>query len=100
MGHYNTARPHRSLDLRPPRPATRRSLVQPGTVSLRCNESTCWAASSTSTAAPLESPELLLLHSHLAARRPSSPRRRPRSVKSDPRGDRRFPESNLAGVDG
>jgi putative transposase len=32
MGHYNTARPHRSLDLRPPRPATRLGLVQPGTV--------------------------------------------------------------------
>jgi putative transposase len=29
--HYNTGRPHRSLDLRPPRPASRLALVEPGT---------------------------------------------------------------------
>ncbi|MCA2219487.1 integrase core domain-containing protein [Jidongwangia harbinensis] len=29
--HYNTVRPHRSLDLRPPRPASRLTLVEPGT---------------------------------------------------------------------
>ena len=30
LGHYNTVRPHRSLDLRPPRPAARLRLVEPG----------------------------------------------------------------------
>jgi transposase InsO family protein len=28
--HYNTVRPHRSLDLQPPRPAARLTLVEPG----------------------------------------------------------------------
>jgi transposase InsO family protein len=32
LRHYNTVRPHRSLDLRPPRPASRLTLVEPGTV--------------------------------------------------------------------
>jgi putative transposase len=32
LRHYNTARPHRSLDLHPPRPAARLTLVEPGTV--------------------------------------------------------------------
>jgi hypothetical protein len=32
LRHYNTIRPHRSLDLQPPRPATRLMLVEPGTV--------------------------------------------------------------------
>jgi putative transposase len=32
LRHYNTARPHRSLDLQPPRPASRLTLVQPATV--------------------------------------------------------------------
>jgi transposase InsO family protein len=32
LRHYNTVRPHRSLDLRPPRPATRPTLVEPGTI--------------------------------------------------------------------
>jgi putative transposase len=32
LHHYNTARPHRSLDLQPPRPASRLTLVQPATV--------------------------------------------------------------------
>jgi hypothetical protein len=27
--HYNTVRPHRSLDLQPPRPASRLMLVEP-----------------------------------------------------------------------
>jgi transposase InsO family protein len=31
LRYYNTARPHRSLDLHPPRPATRLTLVKPGT---------------------------------------------------------------------
>ena len=29
LRHYNTARPHRSLDLQPPRPASRLRLVEP-----------------------------------------------------------------------
>jgi putative transposase len=29
LWHYNTVRPHRSLDLRPPRPALRLTLVKP-----------------------------------------------------------------------
>jgi hypothetical protein len=32
LRHYNTVRPHRSLDLQPPRPAPRLTLVEPGTV--------------------------------------------------------------------
>jgi putative transposase len=32
LRHYNTARPHRSLDLQPPRPASRLKLVEPDTV--------------------------------------------------------------------
>jgi putative transposase len=32
LRHYNTARPRRSLDLQPPRPASRLTLVQPATV--------------------------------------------------------------------
>lgn len=32
LRHYNAARPHRSLDLHPPRPASRLALVEPGTV--------------------------------------------------------------------
>jgi putative transposase len=32
LRHYNTVRPHRSLDLKPPRPASRLTLVEPGTV--------------------------------------------------------------------
>lgn len=38
LRHYNTVRPHRSLDLRPPRPASRLTLVEPGTaeVSVQC----------------------------------------------------------------
>jgi hypothetical protein len=31
LRHYNTVRPHRSLDLQPPRP-TRLTLVEPGPV--------------------------------------------------------------------
>jgi putative transposase len=31
LRHYNTVRPHRSLDLQPPRPASRLMLVEPGT---------------------------------------------------------------------
>src|SRR5690349_3068803 len=34
LRHYNTVRPHRSLDLRPPRP-TRLTLVDPGIVEAR-----------------------------------------------------------------
>ena len=30
LRHYNTVRPHRSLDLQPPRPAPRPTLVEPG----------------------------------------------------------------------
>jgi transposase InsO family protein len=30
LRHYNTVRPHRSLDLQPPRPAPRLTLVEPG----------------------------------------------------------------------
>ena len=32
LRHYNTVRPHRSLDLQPPCPAVRLTLVQPGTL--------------------------------------------------------------------
>jgi transposase InsO family protein len=32
LRHYNAVRPHRSLDLHPPRPASRLTLVEPGTV--------------------------------------------------------------------
>jgi transposase InsO family protein len=32
LRHYNTVRPHRSLDLQPPRPASRLTLVDPITV--------------------------------------------------------------------
>jgi putative transposase len=32
LRHYNTVRPHRSLDLQPPRPAPQLTLVEPGTV--------------------------------------------------------------------
>jgi putative transposase len=32
LRHYNTARPHRSLDLQPPRPAARLMLVEPGAI--------------------------------------------------------------------
>ena len=32
LQHYNIVRPHRSLDLRPPRPASRLALVESGTV--------------------------------------------------------------------
>ena len=32
LRHYNTIRPHRSLDLQPPRPAARLMLVEPVTV--------------------------------------------------------------------
>ncbi len=32
LRHYNTVRPRRSLDLQSPRPASRLTLVQPGTV--------------------------------------------------------------------
>jgi transposase InsO family protein len=31
LRHYNTVRPHRSLDLQPPRPAARLTLVEPAT---------------------------------------------------------------------
>jgi putative transposase len=31
LRHYNTVRPHRSLDLEPPRPAHRLTLVESGT---------------------------------------------------------------------
>jgi transposase InsO family protein len=34
LRHYNTARPHRSLDLQPPRPASRLTLVEPGIVKV------------------------------------------------------------------
>jgi putative transposase len=34
LRHYNTVRPHRSLDLQPPRPAPRLTLVEPGTAEL------------------------------------------------------------------
>ena len=30
LRHYNTVRPHRSLDLQPPHPAPRLTLVEPG----------------------------------------------------------------------
>ncbi|MEN3309990.1 MAG: putative transposase [Micromonosporaceae bacterium] len=30
LRHYNAARPHRSLDLQPPRPVPRLTLVEPG----------------------------------------------------------------------
>jgi hypothetical protein len=33
LRHYNTVRPHRSLDLRPPRPASGLTLVESGTVA-------------------------------------------------------------------
>jgi transposase InsO family protein len=33
LRHYNTVRPHRSLDLQPPSPASRLTLVEPGTVA-------------------------------------------------------------------
>jgi putative transposase len=32
LRYYNTARPHRSLDLQPPRPARRLALIHPDTV--------------------------------------------------------------------
>src|SRR5262249_31931630 len=32
LRHYNTVRPHRRLDLQPPRPASHLTLVKPGTV--------------------------------------------------------------------
>jgi hypothetical protein len=32
LRHYNTVRPHRSLDLHPPRPTSRLTLLEPGTV--------------------------------------------------------------------
>jgi putative transposase len=32
LRHYNTARPHRSLNLQPPNPAPQLTLVEPGTV--------------------------------------------------------------------
>jgi putative transposase len=32
LRHYNTVRPHRGLNLQPPRPASRLTLVEPGTV--------------------------------------------------------------------
>jgi putative transposase len=32
LRHYNTVRPHRSLDLQPPRPAPPLRLVEPGTI--------------------------------------------------------------------
>jgi len=32
LRHYNTVRPHRSLDLQPPRPASRLPLIEPDTV--------------------------------------------------------------------
>jgi hypothetical protein len=32
LHHYNTVRPHRSLDLHPPRPATRLTLIESRTV--------------------------------------------------------------------
>jgi transposase InsO family protein len=32
LRHYNAVRPHRSLDLQPPRPAPRLTLVEPDTV--------------------------------------------------------------------
>jgi putative transposase len=32
LRHYNTVRPHRSLDLQPPRPVARLTLVESGTV--------------------------------------------------------------------
>jgi transposase InsO family protein len=35
LRHYNTARPHRSLDLQPPRPTSPLRLVQPATVESR-----------------------------------------------------------------
>jgi hypothetical protein len=31
LRHYNTVRPHRSLDLQPPRPVSRPALVEPVT---------------------------------------------------------------------
>jgi putative transposase len=31
LRHYNTARPHRSLNLQPPRSVSRLTLVEPGT---------------------------------------------------------------------
>jgi len=34
LRHYNTVRPHRSLDLWPPRPASRLRLVEPGTAEM------------------------------------------------------------------
>jgi hypothetical protein len=33
LRHYNTVRPQRSLDLRPPHPAPRLTLVKPGSLS-------------------------------------------------------------------
>jgi hypothetical protein len=30
LRHYNTARPHRSLNLQPPRPAPKLTLLEPG----------------------------------------------------------------------
>jgi putative transposase len=35
LGHYKTVRPHRGLDLRPPRPAARLRVVEPGASSVR-----------------------------------------------------------------
>ena len=32
LRHYNTVRPHRSLDLQPPRPTLRLRLVEPDTI--------------------------------------------------------------------
>jgi putative transposase len=34
LRHYNTVRPHRSLDLQPPRPVSRLMLVEPVTGGL------------------------------------------------------------------
>jgi hypothetical protein len=32
LRHYNAVRPHRSLDLKPPRPASRLTLVEPDSI--------------------------------------------------------------------
>jgi AcrR family transcriptional regulator len=44
LRHYNTVRPHRGLDLQPPRPAARLTLVEPGTVESSVQQAILQAA--------------------------------------------------------
>src|SRR5205807_10072133 len=44
LRHYNTVRPHRSLDLQPPQPDSRWRWSSRTASCRRCNESTCPAA--------------------------------------------------------